>query len=224
MSGMKLRAISLVLLLGVIPGIAAVTPEEAASRIEARLRSLKSIRSEYEHFYYSITASEPLRERGTLYFQKPDRMRWDSREPEEQIFLYSGGTYSFYVPEEKQLIRRRAADDRYESEILALFSGTRPIRDSYIVEDGSFPSENPRAVQIKLTPRTEGEFTYILIETDPGDWFIRKAVFFDWSGNKQEFRFTGIRLDPRIPPGIFDLRVPPDTEIIEDQAGPAEKP
>jgi outer membrane lipoprotein carrier protein len=224
MTAMKIRAISIVLLLGTVPVIAGPTPEQAAARIEERLHSLKSIRCAYEHLYYSMTASEPLREKGMLYFQKPDRMRWDSREPETQVFLYSGGTYSFYVPEEKQLIRRRASKGRYESEILALFSGARSIRDSYAVEAGAFPSENARAVQVKLTPREEGEFTYILLETDPESWLIRKAVFFDWSGNKQEFRFADIKLDPRIPPEVFELRVPADTEIIEDEGGPGEKP
>jgi outer membrane lipoprotein carrier protein len=227
MAAMKLRTICLVLIMGMtfataVPRMraAVIPPEEAAARIEARLRSLKSIRSEYEHLYYSMTASEPLREKGTLYFQKPDRMRWDSTEPEKQTFLYSGGTYSFYVPEEKQLIRRRGSKDRSESEILALFSGAKAIRDSYAVESSAFPRDNARAVQLKLTPREEGEFTYILLETDPGSWLIQKAVFFDWSGNKQEFRFTGIKVDLRLTPEIFELKVPPDTEIIEDEVRP----
>jgi outer membrane lipoprotein carrier protein len=215
---LRMTALVLALLAGAAFGRTEVSPEEAAARIEARLHSLKSLRSEYEHLYYSMTASEPLLEKGTLYFQKPDKMRWDSREPEEQIFLYSGGTYSFYVPEEKQLIRRRSAGDKVESEILALFTGSRSIRDGYAVESSPFPSDNARAVQIKLTPREEGEFTHILLETDPESWFILKAVFFDWSGNKQEFRFTGIRIDPRFAPGLFDLKVPEDTEIIEDGA------
>ena len=100
------------------------TPEEAALKIEAKLRSIRSLQSDYEHLYYSMNTSEPLSEKGKLYFQRPDRMRWDSREPEEQTFLSKDGTYLFYIPGEKQLIRSRGSKDRFESEILALFSGS----------------------------------------------------------------------------------------------------
>lgn len=198
----------------------AVTPREAAARIEARLRSATSLRSEYEHLYYSMTASDPLREKGGLLFQKPDRMRWDSREPEAQTFLYKDGLILYYIPEEKQLIRSRASGEGSESEILSLLSGRKKLTEAYVVDDSPFPTESRDAVQIRLTPKAEGEFTYVLLETDASTWLIRKAIFFDWAGNKQEFRFSRIEVNPRLAPGLFDLKVPPGTEVIEDDAPP----
>lgn len=211
-------AIALALLGAALPA-PAVTPREAAARIEARLLEARSLRSEYEHLYYSMTASEPLREKGRLVFQKPDRMRWDSREPEAQTFIYKDGLILFHLPEEKQLIRSLASSDRSEFEILALLSGRKGLTDAYEVDASPFPTDAGNAVQIRLTPRVEGEFTYILLEADPATWLIRKAVFFDWAGNKQEFRFSRIEVNPRLSPGLFDLEVPPGTEVIEDDAG-----
>ena len=205
-------------LLGAAHPLPAVTPREAASRIEAKLLAANSLRSEYEHLYYSMTASEPLSEKGRLLFQKPDRMRWDSREPEAQTFLYKDGIILFYLPEEKQLIRSRASADRSELEILALLSGRKGLTDAYEVDESPFPTEAKNAVQVRLTPKAEGEFTYILLETDSVTWLIRKAIFFDWAGNKQEFRFSRIEVNPRLAPGLFDLEVPPGTEVIEDDA------
>lgn len=214
---MRIPAFLLAILCAAAP-VSAVTPGEAASRIEARLRTATTLRSEYEHLYYSMTASDPLREKGRLLFQKPDRMRWDSREPEAQTFLTKDGLILFYIPEEKQLIRSRASGDRSEFEILALLSGRKSLTDAYVVDDSPFPTEAKDAVQIRLTPKVEGEFTYILLETDTSTWLIRKAVFFDWAGNKQEFRFSRIEVDPRLAPELFDLKVPPGTEVIEDDA------
>jgi outer membrane lipoprotein carrier protein len=214
---MRLPAIALAFLYTALP-VSGVTPQEAASRIEAKLLAARSLRSEYEHLYYSMTASEPLREKGRLLFQKPDRMRWDSREPEAQTFLYKDGLILFYIPEEKQLIRSRASGDRSEFEILALLSGRKSLTDAYVVDESPFPTEAKGAVQVRLTPKVEGEFTYILLETDAATWLIRKAVFFDWAGNKQEFRFSRIEVDPRLAPELFDLKVPPGTEVIEDDA------
>ena len=196
---------------------AADTPEAEALKIEAKLRSIRSLQADYEHLYYSMNTSEPLSEKGKLYFQRPDRMRWDSQEPEEQTFLSKDGTYLFYIPGEKQLIRSRGSKDRFESEILALFSGSMVFLDSYLIEAGSFPTDGAGAIQLKLIPRKEGEFTYILLEADSKNRLIRKAIFFDWAGNKQQFQFSRIKVDPRLPPDLFDLKVPPDTEVIEDE-------
>ena len=212
-------AIALTLLGAGLPS-SAVTPREAASRIEERLQAVRSLRSEYEHLYFSMTASEPLREKGRLLFQKPDRMRWDSREPEAQTFIYKDGLILFYIPGERQLIRSRASSDRSEFEILALLSGRKSLTDAYLVDESPFPTEAKDAVQVRLTPKVEGEFTYVLIETDAVTWLIRKAIFFDWAGNKQEFRFSRIEVDPRLAPDLFELKVPPGTEVIEDDASP----
>jgi len=212
-------AIALAALLAALPA-SALTPLEAAGRIEERLLRAKSLRSDYEHLYYSMTASEPLREKGRVCFEKPDRMRWDSREPEAQTFIYKDGLILYYVPAEKQLIRSRTSADRPEFEILALLSGRKRLTDAYGIDESPFPTETGNTVQIRLTPKVEGEFTYILLETDRTTWLIRKALFFDWAGNKQEFRFSHIEVDPRLSAGLFDLKVPPGTEVIEDDAAP----
>ena len=216
---MKARTLFLLSSVVVFAAWAAVadTPEEAALKIEAKLRSIKALQSDYEHLYYSMNVSEPLAEKGRLYFQRPDRMRWDSREPEEQTFLSKGGTYLFYIPGEKQLIRSRVSKEGFESEILALFSGSMNFRESYLIEAASFPTDSAGVIQLKLTPRKEGEFTYILLEADSKSQLIQKAIFFDWAGNKQEFRFSRIKVDPRFPQDLFDLKAPPDTEVIEDE-------
>ena len=214
---MRFPAIALALLCSMLP-VSAMTPREAAARIEERLQAVRSLRAEYEHLYFSMTASEPLREKGRLLFQKPDRMRWDSREPEAQTFVYRDGLILFYIPEEKQLVRSRASADRSELEILALLSGSKSLTDAYGVDESPFPTEAKDAVQVRLTPKVEGEFTYVLLETDARTWLIRKAIFFDWAGNKQEFRFSRIEVDPGLAPDLFDLKIPPGTEIIEDDA------
>ncbi|MHB8095930.1 MAG: LolA family protein [Candidatus Aminicenantales bacterium] len=211
------RWIGLLLILVSAATASAVTPDEAVLRIENRLRSLNSLEADFEHFYYSMTSSEPLVEKGRFYFLRPDWMRWDSREPEKQTFLYKEGVFLFYIPEDNQLIRSRRSKDKYESGILAIFSGTKGLGEAHIVEAGPFPTDDPNAVQVKLTPREEGEFAYLLLEADSRNWLIRKAVFFDQAGNKQEFIFSRIKVDPKLPRSLFELEVPPDCEIIEEE-------
>jgi outer membrane lipoprotein carrier protein len=215
----KTSAAFLGVLLVVPAGLAqSTTPaaEAAAAKVEQRLKTLTTLQADFEQVYFSQAVSEPLRQKGTFLFRKPDLMRWEYREPEANVFLYRDGVFSFYIPAEKQLIRSRAAKDRYEAEILGFFSGARPLREAYAVEPGQFPDGTEGTLQLRLTPREESDYAYILLEAEAATGLIRRAIFFDWAGTKQEFRFTRLRADARLPRGAFDLRVPADVEVIEE--------
>lgn len=220
----RLPAFFLLFAASLAPGIGAAAPGspqpagEIAANIEARLRSLRSLQADFEQAYYSMASSEPLRERGVFSFQKPDLMRWAYAAPEENLFLYKDGRFLFYIAEENQLVVSGTAGDRYESEVLAIFTGARRLTDDYVVEPTAFPTDRRDTVQIRLTPRSEEtETSSILLEADRKSWLIQRAVFFDWAGNKQEFFFRRIRTDLKFPAGHFEFDPPPGCEIIEDR-------
>lgn len=195
-----------------------LTVEEVASRVQEKLRSIRSFQARFHQIYYPSSVSTPLEEKGKFYFQKPDWMRWEYTEPEEKIFLYKEGTFLFYFPEDKEVIQSSESKERYESEILSLLSGQKHLMDDYTIELSPFPSINKKQWQLKLTPREENEYTHILLEVDEKTWLILKAIFFDWAGSKSEFHFTQIKIDMRLSQKTFELNLPPDVEIIKDKS------
>ena len=73
---------------------------------------------------------------------------------------------------------------------------------------------------LKLKPRAEEEASSeILLEVDAGSGLIGRIVFRDWSGNSSEFIFQNLKADRKLDPGLFELRVPDDCEIIRDHTG-----
>ncbi len=216
MAGMKrLGAVLCLVVLFASPAFPQ-TAEEAVAGMESALRSFRTLRARFEQLYYSMTVSTPLRETGELYYQKPDRMRWEYKQPQDKVFLYRDETFSLFLPEENQLTRSRVSPEAFDSEILAFFMGTKALAELYAIEDASFPTESSGVQQVKLTPREEGEYLYLLLEIDLKTRLLRRVVFHEWAGNKQEFIFSRIRTDIALPSGTFVLKVPPDCEIIED--------
>lgn len=193
------------------------TPQEAALQAENKLKSIHTLQAKFEQLYYSSSISTPLHEKGNFYFQRPDLMKWEYKEPEKKIFLYKQGTFEFYIPEDNQLIRSSLAQEAHKSEIVTLLSGKGRIIDNYKVEFSSFPSDNSKAIQLKLTPKEETDYTFILLEIDRRDWLIHKIIFLDWAGNKTEFIFSKIKINRDLGKKIFELKLPPDVEIIENQ-------
>jgi len=192
------------------------TAEDVALKTEKKLRSLKSIQADFEQILYSTSISTSLREKGKFYFQKPNSMKWVYQEPEEKIFLYKEGNFFFYLPEDNQLYRGSLSKENHKADILNLLSGQNKFQDSYYIKFSPFPSEITHSFQLKLIPKEEHEYSFILLEIEKKTWLIRKAISFDWAGNKTEYIFSKIKTNLRFPQNFFELKVPPDVEIIEE--------
>ena len=145
-------------------------------------------------------------------------MKWEYQDPEEKVFLIKDDFFWDYNKDEKTLIKYDLSQGEQNSEVLLLLSGQVDLLDTYSVELNPFPTENPEAIQIKLTPKDE-EYadSFLLLEIDEKRWFIEKLISFDWAGNKTEFRFSNIKTNVDLQDRIFKLRVPPDVEIIENR-------
>lgn len=197
----------------------AVTPAEAVANLQKTLRAVSTLQARFEQLHYSVSVSMPLREKGDLYLEKPDRLRWEYRDPQNKVFLYKAGVLETYLPEEKQLTRSPIPEEALRTDIFGLLLGLMSFEEAYTVEDSPFPTEAVRVRQVKLTPKTEGDYSHILLEIDEATWLPRRAIFLEWAGNKREFVFSQVRTGVRIPLRIFTLKVPPDTEVIDDTEG-----
>ncbi len=183
-------------------------------QLEKSLYSTQTLEAKFEHHFYSAVVSTPLKEKGKLYFKKPDLMRWEYTDPENNIYLYKGDRYQWYFVEDNQLMRGLISDEGQESEILNLLTGQTNLLDFYSVEFSPFPTDNPQNVQIKLIPKHEEDGSFLLLELDK-KWLIHKIIFMDWEGNKTEFHFSRIKVNGSLPENIFELKLPSDVEIIE---------
>jgi len=191
------------------------TAEDVAFRLEKSLRSIQSLEAKFVHIYYSAVVSTPLNETGKLYFQKPDQMRWEYKDPENNIYLYEGDRFQFYFSEDNQLMKGSLSEESHETEILDILTGKKTLLEFYTVEFSPFPTDKPQNQQIKLIPKQEEDDSFILLEIDNRRWLIQKAAFIDWEGNKTEFQFSQIQINTDLPKNIFELKLPPDVEIIE---------
>ncbi|MFQ6070765.1 MAG: outer membrane lipoprotein carrier protein LolA [Candidatus Aminicenantales bacterium] len=196
--------------------LSSFSAEDVALRVEEALLSLQTLKAEFIQTYIPKSLTTQFQERGELYFQKKGLMKWVYEEPEEKIFLVRGSQILFYLPEENQLIKSSLTGYGRGTEILDLLSGNIGVKERFQVEFTPPQSETASLYHITLTPKEEGEYTSIYLEVEKKSWLIRKAVLFDWAGNRTEFRFNRIKTNIPLPETAFELKVPPDVEIIEE--------
>ncbi|MGB9892864.1 MAG: LolA family protein [Candidatus Saccharicenans sp.] len=192
-----------------------LSPQEIALRLEQKLKSVNTLRADFKQYYYSTTVQEPVVAHGQVFIRRPDRMRWEYNSPEKQIFLLKDNKFWLYFPEDNQLIKNAAESEIQESEILGLLSGNFSLQSRYEIGFNPFPTDQKNSYQLKLTPREESQFVYILLEIDRDSWLILKAVFFEPVGSKLEYQFSRIKINQKLSEELFELKIPPDCEIIE---------
>ena len=194
--------------------------EDPAARLQEKLRALRSLQADFEQWYYSGTVAKPLHEKGRLFLQKPDLMRWEYTEPEAKVFLYKDEVFSQYYPEDGQLIRSSLAKAQYESEVLTLLSGQKNLDQDYEIKPDLSTPEARAVGRLTLVPRVEGEYSAISLDVDSRTGLIRRADFQDSAGNHTVFNFNKIKENPALKAAVFVLDIPPDTEIIDEAAPP----
>ncbi len=203
---------------GVLSFGAQEAPEVILNRMSRTFAGMASFQADFEQSSYSPTVSAPLRQKGRVYFRRPDAMRWEYAAPEKNIYVFKDGLLLSYFPEDNQLWRQAIPKEKYEAEILGLLTGKSGWAERYIVEDSPFPGGGPALAQLKLTPREEGETAYFLLEIERRSGLLRRAIFFDWGGTKSEFGFSRLKSGVRLADALFEIKVPPDCEIIDDAA------
>lgn len=200
-----------------VPFLLETASQELLPRMEKKFQSLRSLQASFQQVYFSQSVSTPLMEKGKFYFQKPDWMRWEYFDPEKKVYLYKEGTLLSYFPDDNQLIKQPLSIDQPEAEILAIFSGRKSLDESYFFEIIPTSRENPLSQQVKLIPKIEGDYSSIVLEINVRTLLIEKAFFYEWTGSRTEFNFSGIKTDIPFPKKVFELEVPPDCEIIEQK-------
>jgi len=186
------------------------SPAEAlARRVEARHRGVRDLTARFVQTYRSGALGREVVEKGVLSLKPPSRMRWEYREPEKKTFVSDGKTSFFYVPADRQVIRRETSDARDLPAML--LSGHADIVGTFEVALETGPAGLQR---LRLTPRKpEPEIEQLYVDVDAGDR-IRAILVLDAQGNRSQFAFEDIRENVGLDDRLFRFEVPRGVEVI----------
>ncbi|MDQ1345594.1 MAG: outer rane lipoprotein carrier protein, partial [Pseudomonadota bacterium] len=90
MKKLLLRWIGALLFCAVVPGGVAQAAEDSLARVEAYLGSLKTLAADFAQVVRNRDGDIVERASGTLSLSRPNRFRWDYREPYQQTIVADG--------------------------------------------------------------------------------------------------------------------------------------
>jgi outer membrane lipoprotein carrier protein len=189
------------------------SPEALARGLQERYQSIRDFSADFVQTYRAGVLRTQTSESGTVAVKKPGKMHWTYTKPERKELVSDGRKLYWYVPEDKQVIVRDAAD---EASTPALFlSGKGDIARDFTpsLVDGAVAG----AVALKLVPRrSEPEYEYLVVTLDPSSLQIRALTTRDHQGGESAITFSNMKENRGLPDKDFVFTVPRGVTVVTD--------
>lgn len=207
-------------LIVVFPVFAAAA-DAGYGKVEQFLDGLQGLQAQFEQTLTDSKGQVIDRSSGTLAIRRPNRFRWDYREPNEQLILSDGTRIWLYDKDLEQVTVRRV-DESLSATPAMLLSGEGTLSDNFKVTQSS----QEGAIQwVQLEPkRNDTDFKWVRLG------FERAALKFmqlaDKLGQTTLLEFSSFERNPPLDPSRFVFKVPPGADVIGDasDAGAAPPP
>jgi outer membrane lipoprotein carrier protein len=182
-------------------------------------KRLKTMTADFVQTDHDYLLKDQEETRGKLYLAVPGRIRWEHAPPREKVLVVKDDLVRVYNPAAHQVheFRRGKGAKSGGADLLIGFgAGNEKIRESY---DVSLLDETDSTASIALVPKPDSQaslFTKIELTLDKKTWTPVRTVFHSPNRNRSDIRFENVVLNRDLPAGTFELKLPPNVEIIRN--------
>lgn len=193
---------------------AANAAADAVARVDAYLGALRTLSAQFVQVVQDRNGDVTDRASGTLSIARPDRFRWDYREPYAQTIVADGRKLWLYDPDLEQ-VTVRSLEQGLGATPAMLLSGSGKVGDAFTAG----PVEARRDwTWCRLLPKQRGsDFERVSLAFDAkGELAAMELV--DKLGQTTTIQFTGLRRGARVDDSLFRFVPPQGADVIGEAA------
>jgi len=146
---------------------------------------------------------------GKVHLAKPN-LRWEVLAPYAQTIIVRNTSVRIYDPDLDQVTMRDLGDDIEQVPLTLLTRSKLDLTDSYSVVR---KDDNIDEQRFLLRPKS-AEVLFERIEIVFGSHGLQALLIFDHTQQQTVIRFSDYRTDQVIQSSVFELDLPPDTDIV----------
>ena len=193
--------------------------DEVLAEMNKAGKRLKTMTADFVQTDHDFLLKDQEETRGKLYLAVPGRIRWEHAPPREKVLVVKDDLVRVYNPAAHQVheFRRGKGAKSGGADLLIGFgAGNEKIRENY---DVSLVEETDSTASIALVPKPNSQaslFTKIELTLDKKSWSPMRSVFHSPNRNRADIQFENVVLNGDLPSGIFELKLPPNVEIVRN--------
>ena len=208
------RVVALMFLAVVLALPAASFAADSVARVDAYLGALKTLSAEFVQVVQDKQGNVTDRATGTLSISRPNRFRWDYREPYEQAIVADGRKLWLYDPDLQQ-VTVRSLQQGLGATPAMLLSGSGKVGDAF----AAGPVEQKKDwTWCRLVPKQHGsDFERVsLAFTARNELAAMELV--DKLGQTTTIEFSNVRRGGAPDESLFRFVPPPGADVIGEAA------
>lgn len=203
-------------------GAAAPSPQAGQQRVEAFLQGLDGLQAQFKQILTDRSGQTVDEASGTLAISRPDRFRWDYRQPYQQIIVADGTRIWIYDSDLEQVTVRKL-DETLSATPAMLLSGRSNLSDNFNVTQLSHEGS---VDWVRMEPkRDDTDFKWVRLGFEGA--LLKYMQLADKLGQTTSLEFSKLERNPPLDPSRFTFTVPPGADVIGDAssspAAPARK-
>lgn len=187
---------------------------DTVAKLQKSWDDAKTYQAQFTQVVFSKHMGTKDENTGTLSVAKPDRLRWDSEtEGNTQIL---NGKKLINVQTNKRR-KTRTVDiyndikKRVGGTALNFLAGKAKFNELYTIK---VLSENPKMVELKLTPKKEREEPMV-IEVSKATYLL-SALTTESAESKVRIEFSNIKTNVKLDDSLFELKTQP-TDVVHEE-------
>lgn len=192
--------------------VCASEAEDALTGMQRRYASVETISGSFRLTYSDQSIEQA--ESGEFWLKKPALMRWEYRDPEEKLFVADGRETFFYVPLDKQVTVQSFTAEELMSTPLKFLLGGQDIGEGFLIEPVyEFGDKSGGTQIVRLIPKSEAEYSFLILEIDGKSHDLRRLTIREHSGNNLEYFLTDLKTNVKVSDKKFRFKIPEDAEV-----------
>jgi len=184
---------------------------DMASTIQARYEKLRSFSATFEQTLTHKESGSVEKRQGTLLFQKPLLIRWQTAKPHEETLVVTSKEIWDYLADEEVAYRYPLDLVRDSRSIIQVVTGQALLtKDFDVKEEG----QEDGLVKLHLYPKEPApQMVEALLWVEPGTGYIHRTTIIDFYGNSNDLRFTQFKPDVSLKSSDFAFTAPKGVEV-----------
>jgi outer membrane lipoprotein carrier protein len=196
----------------VVAALPAVAAGDSVSRVEDWLKSVRTLSADFVQVVRSRDGQITSRATGKLSLSRPDRFRWDYRDPYVQVIVADGRKLWLYDADLAQ-VTVRPLESGLGSTPAMLLSGAGSVGESFaagpIERDGEW-------TWCRLVPKQGGsDFESVSLAFNGHDALVAMQLV-DKLGQSTELDFSNVVLNSPLDAALFRFTPPKGADVIGD--------
>ena len=193
---------------------ATVSAGDALARVEAYLGSLKTLSADFVQVVQDRSGGVAERASGTLAIARPDRFRWDYREPHPQTIVADGRRLWLYDPDLDQ-VTVRSLEQGLGATPAMLLSGSGRAGDAF---DAGAVEQRDGWTWCRLRPKQHGsDFERVSLAFDARNELVAMELV-DKLGQTTTLQFAKLRRGVALDDSLFRFAPPAGADVIGEAA------